>query len=207
MIIIKKNYILAVLNDHFVFFNTDTKTKTDIKLPFEILPYTPFYHYLFESDIDKQQSFKAIIFDKLGFKPSQLNPFEQRKLFILMPDDILEIDKKILSEYFIMSRWRVSLCTQNLLCMQNSSLNYICISKTSRVYVMSHIENGSVKSKKFYDVNNIQPENILEEIKIHYDNNLPVFINNINGDNIFNNLGTNIYFDDILNNCMLLNKF
>ncbi len=192
-----KNYLVFVLNDSFVF--VDIKTKEHIKFVFPItpLPFTPFYYHFFQLDNEVEKKFTSDIKEKLN-----LSKILYTKFYIISPDDILEVDRRILIDFF--STWfksKLAFMNQNLIITDIASRQipeYISISQTNRSYILSYIKDYKIILNKFYPIN-LDLEQIENEIKnINPDYNIPIFVNNLNPNKL--DIGTKVSLEEFIKN-------
>lgn len=204
----KKEYLVFVLNESFLFVDLAKNQLTEISFPISPIPYVPFYHYLYELEVQKEigKSFFSIIFEKLGLpqKPHG-GMFNFIELYIVIPDDTLQVDKRILEDYFFMYIGRkITIIEQNML-ISTQETDYLSISQTVRSYVFAYIKGGYTKVKKFYPSNQIfDIETIKKEIDyLHEDcrtKNFPIFINNLSKNTIPQNIGISVEIETFLKN-------
>lgn len=191
----RKEYFIIVCNNHFLFIDKKTKIQTEIKLPIVPMPYTPFYHYLFDIKTEKGERFDDIILKELGLNAKLVKIFDKIDVVLLVPDDSLLIDRKILTEYFYvqMAAKKVTIAVQSLL-LGGFTENFIAISQTKRVYSFTYIKQGFVAVQKFFDVMEFDFKNAEKEIQnLHADciyERFPIFINGVEQSNIPSSLGT-----------------
>lgn len=173
------------------------KPESDLfKIPFNIenqIPNTSFYHYFFEDSSD----YSKIIANNLG-------KLRFDKLSILIPDDTLATDRRIIQEFFMLS---CATKTPNVIpqCSLLSVIdkNYISISRSYRCFAIWYIKNNIPVASKFLDKNILDISLIKQNIRtLHADceyNNFPIYINNIDEDmSYFNELGQLISLHELL---------
>lgn len=203
-----KKYIITVCNNSFSFYNINDNSYKIIKFTNTLIPYTPFYHYLFEENFD-QEIINYLFECNIDTIKGKL--FNNYQAVILYPDDTLEIDRKILSDYFFMRGFKkIVICSQSLL-LSKEEIDYISISQTVRAFIISCIKNGNIETKQYFDVNkfNISEfENIVKNLcfnnGIKCDN---IFVNKIDENIIPNDLGKIITLENLNKNCKeLLHK-
>lgn len=203
-----KKYIITVCNNSFSFYNINDNSYKIIKFTNTLIPYTPFYYYLFEENFD-QEIINYLFECNIDTIKGKL--FNNYQAVILYPDDTLEIDRKILSDYFFMRGFKkIVICSQSLL-LSKEEIDYISISQTVRAFIISCIKNGNIETKQYFDVNkfNISEfENIVKNLcfnnGIKYDN---IFVNKIDENIIPNDLGKIITLENLNKNCKeLLHK-
>lgn len=210
----KKEYLVFVLNESFLFVDLTTNQPIEISFPISPIPYVPFYHYLYELEIQKEigKPFFSIIFEKLGLpqKPHG-GTFNFIELYVVIPDDTLQVDRRILEDYFFMYIGRkITIIEQNLL-ISTQETDYISISQTTRSYVFTYVKEGYTKAKKFYPSTQIFD---IETMKREFDylhedcknKKLPVLVNHLCKNTIPKNVGASVEIETFLKNWNLYQK-
>lgn len=189
----KKEYIVVVCRDCFVFYNKDNNLKESVSFSIQPIPNVPFYHYLFEGETEK---FIRDIQTKISIKKSAL--------YILIPDDALGIDIKVLQEFFIQLGCRKIIFSKQNILLSNCVEDYISISFTSRVVAISYVKSGGAESVDFFDYNEFDVKNISYIIKnLHNDcvySDFKIYVNSIGISNNYEDIGKIVQVDDIVNN-------
>lgn len=164
------------------------------------VPNVPFYYYLFDEGKIEINNAKT-----------EIKNLKIRNATIFLPDDCmeLEVDKKILTEFFMLCGVKkIEIKFQGLF-MSSEDKKYISIAKTSRAIALQYIVNEKLIAIKYLDNCNMDKEKIkLEVSNIHYEceyENIPIYINNINQDmEEFNDIGALISLKDIVNNISII---
>ncbi|EQF25044.1 hypothetical protein QEW_2132 [Clostridioides difficile CD160] len=189
----KKEYIVVVCRDCFVFYNKDNGLKESVSFSIQPIPNVPFYHYLFEGETEK---FIRDIQTKVSIKKSAL--------YILIPDDALGIDIKVLQEFFIQLGCRKIIFSKQNILLSNCVEDYISISFTSRVVAISYVKSGGAESIDFFAYNEFDVKNISYIIKnLHNDcvySDLKIYVNSIGISNNYEDIGKIVQVDGIVNN-------
>lgn len=189
----KKEYIVVVCHDCFIFYNKDNDLKESVSFSIHPIPNVPFYYYLFEGETEK---FIRDIQAKVSIKKSAL--------YILIPDDALSIDIKILQEFFMQLGCRKIIFSKQNIVLSNCEENYISIFFTSRAIAISYVKNGGAEAVDFFDYNEIDFKNLSYIVKnLHNDcvySGLKIYVNNIGSSNNYEDIGEIVQVDDIINN-------
>jgi hypothetical protein len=155
------------------------------------MPNVPFYHYLWEEGSQYALKLKQEV-GNLRFK----------KLILLLPDDTLEVDKKVIEQAFMMfcSAKKVTSILQ--CCLLSKQHNrYVAIARTARCLIISYVKYNKRIAARFLDKETVDIQKIRSEIRnLHNDcefNDLPIYINNLNEDmNTFSELGQMVSFTE-----------
>jgi DNA mismatch repair ATPase MutS len=191
-------FYIIVGNNGFIIKKENDDQENTIGLH-QFIPNIPPYHHLF--DKDKKEYIKDIT--------NQIKRLRIKKAAIIFPDDSidLEVDKRILIEFFM--QCGVKKIQVNFQCFLLSLENkrYISVSKTTRTIVMQYIAYNKSISKKYYDKEYTDMEQLALDMKnLHTDceyGMIPVYINNINNDmERFKSVGRLISLYDIISNIM-----
>lgn len=176
-----KKYIVAVLRNHFVFYELSSQKVVESYLPIEPLPCVPFYHYLFNMRAKKDVYYGELILEQIEGSKKPFILSTNRKFYFLAPDDATPIDKTILVEYFLMTmRGKCSTMEQYELMAQQYP-SYIFISQTCRLFVFSYVNNRKREAVKCLPLH-IKNEEAFQSIIKEFHNNgalkdTPVFVN------------------------------
>jgi hypothetical protein len=162
------------------------------------IPNTPFYYHLFDENKTYAKDIREVV-----------KSLKIRKATILLPDDSidLEVDKRILTEFFMRCGVRKVQCNFQCYLLNLENKKYISLSKTTRAIVIHYINDNKSISKKFYEKDFLDIEQILIDMRnLHIDcqyDSMPVYINNLNNDmEKFKGIGELISFHDIIANIM-----
>ena len=204
----KKEFLVFVLNESFLFVDLATNQSTEISFPISPIPYVPFYHYLYELELQKEigKPFFAIIFEKLGISQKPHGGiFNFIELYIVIPDDTLQVDKRILEDYFFMYIGKKITIIEQSLLISTQEKDYISISQTVRSYILTYVKDGYAKAKKFYPSNQIfDIETLKKEFDyLHEDcknKRVPILINNLCKNTIPQNIGVSVEIETFLKN-------
>lgn len=168
-------HFIIVGNNEFIIKKENDFSEEAVKFQ-SIVPNVPFYHHLYDQNRDF-----------IAENSSRIKKIGMKNVTILLPDDTIdiEVDKRLLSEYFVQYRAKVSVDYQCFyLC--SDCRKYISISKTSRIIVMQYIMDAKVVATKYYDKELKEVQRISQDIKeLHMDcrnGDVPVFINNVGND-------------------------
>jgi DNA mismatch repair ATPase MutS len=169
-------FYIIVRNNSFIIKREDDDLESVIELQ-TFIPHIPAYYHLF--DEDKENYIKDI--------KGEIKRLKIKNATIIFPDDSidLEVDKRVLTEFFLQAG--VKKIQVNFQCFFLSfDKKYISVSKTARTLIMQYIAYNKSVSKRYYDKNYTDIEQIMIDIKkLHTEcanNRIPVFINNINND-------------------------
>jgi hypothetical protein len=170
-------FYIIVSNNSFIIKKEGSNSENIIHLE-SFIPNVPAYHHLFDTD-------------KKGYTEDitkQIKGLKIKNAAIICADDAIdiELDKKILTEYFLQSGVKKVEINPQCFFLNLESKKYIAISKTTRTIVMQYIAYKQSISKKYYDKAYDDLERIKSDMKyLHADceyDMIPVFINNINND-------------------------
>lgn len=124
----KNEYIVVVCRDCFMFYHKDNDLKERISFSIQPIPNVPFYHYLFEGDVE---NYIRNVQTKVSIKKATL--------YVLISDDALSIDIRILQEFFTQLGCRKLIFSKQNILLSNYVENYVSISFTNRVIAVSYI--------------------------------------------------------------------
>lgn len=193
----RKEYLVITLIDRFLIYDMKTWESYELKLPYTPAPNIPFYHYLWEKDI---QDMKSLMPSGVETKGILSNCF-----VILLPDDALQADENMICEFFMQSGAKKITRLKQCCLMANWKSPYICLSETCRLVILSYIEAGEVKAQNFYDKDNFDISNLPEYISLLHQNcrggNLPIYINKLWENSLTLDSATSITMDDLLIRC------
>lgn len=197
MFIPAKFYIVVGNSSFFI-----RKEASDINVEIQLetfAPYIPPYHHLFD---ENKRSYLLDV-------TSQIKRLRMKNVTIILPDDSVElaVESKILTGFFTENGVSKIKATYQCFLLNLDNKKYISLSKTTRNIVMHYIAYREASATRYYDINHTNIEEIAEDLKnIHNHckyNDIPVFMNNINGNmEEFNSLGTLVSLDDIFTNAM-----
>jgi len=189
----KKKFLIIMCKNKLILRKPESNL---FELPFYIenqIPNTPYYHYFFESNND----YGKIIINAIG-------KLRFDKLSILIPDDTLETDRRIIQEFFMLHcATRTPTIIPQCSLLSNTDKNYISISRSCRCISIWYIKNNIAIASRFLDKDIKDISFIKENIRVlHADceyGNLPIYINNIEADmSYFDGLGQLVSFDELL---------
>ena len=158
--------------------------ENDIFIPFEMpgiekIMNIPFYHQFAEKLVESQAAFKEFVKSIYGKKLLK-NIFA-----IIIPDDTSALESIFINEFFVNSGACKAVAQMTMgQAVSKEDKKYISISKSSRNIILQYVNNNEVRARKFYDVNDYNTEEIIEDAKrLHIDieyGGVPIFINNFN---------------------------
>ncbi|SHK09558.1 hypothetical protein SAMN02745163_03213 [Clostridium cavendishii DSM 21758] len=193
--LMKKTFFIIVLNDRFIVVDLKTYDRTELKFNIDKLPYTLFYHYLFENDESLEYMKK-----ELG---SKLGRIIKSDAIISIPEDSNYLDKRIVVEIFEgLGIRKIIIMSQNAN-FSNLETTFITLSKTERVYSLSYFKDNNLQKIKYFDINSFNLKNIELEIKnldkdCEY-NNSAFYVNCLNSNELIN-FGRPVYLNDFIDN-------
>lgn len=167
-------------------------------LPFNLenldnVPNVPFYHHYAKKLNESVTLLKSFIKSEYG------SFISKPVLAIIIPDDTTELERAFLQSYFsnVSKAVAISLMSQTL---SGEYHRYISVSRTARAIALHYVSEGEVLAERYYDVNTYDVDQIrLDASRLHIDADLddvPVFVNNLNGDMIdFMDMGEVIFAD------------
>ncbi|MGO1044105.1 hypothetical protein ACTPEO_15320 [Clostridioides difficile] len=189
----KNEYIVVVCRDCFMFYHKDNDLKEKISFSIQPMPNVPFYHYLFEGDVE---NYIRNVQAKVSIKKAIL--------YVLIPDDALSIDIRIIQEFFTQLGCKKIIFSKQNIILSNCVENYISISFTNRVIAVSYIKNGGAEAIDFLNYNEFDTKNLSCVIKsLHNDcvySNFKIYVNDIGISNEYKDIGKIVQIDDIVNN-------
>ena len=195
MFVSAKFYII-VSNNSFIIKKEDDHSEYIIHLQ-QFIPNIPAYYHLF--DKDKENYINDI--------KSQIKRLKIKNVTIILPDDCIdiEIDKQILIEFFLQCGVKKIQVDFQCFLLNLDNKKYISISNTTRAIVMQYISYRNSISKKYYEKDYMDIEQIELDMKNLHDDCqytvVPVYINNINNDmERFNFVGDLVSLDNIIAN-------
>lgn len=190
-----KLYII-VSNNSLIIKKEDDYSKYIIPLQ-QFIPNIPAYYHLF--DQDKENYIKDI--------KSQIKELKIKNATIIFPDDAMdiEVDKQMVIEFLMQCGVKKIQVDFQCFYLNLNNKKYISISKTPRLIVMQYITHGKSISKKYYEKDYTDIEQIKMDMKnLHPDcqyGGIPIYINNINNDmERFRGVGDLISLDNIIIN-------
>ena len=173
MIITNKNILLKNReNDEFIPFDMPG---------IERVMNIPFYHQFAEKLAESQIAFKNFVKEIYGKKLSK-NIFA-----IIIPDDTSALESIFINEFFVNSGACKAVAQMTMgQALSKTDSRYISVSKSARNITLQYINNNEVRVRRFYDINDYNTEDIIEDAKrLHIDveyEDVPIFINNFNMD-------------------------
>ena len=189
-------FYIIVSNNSFIIKKEDDYPEYIINLQ-QFIPNIPAYYHLF--DEDKENYIKDI--------KNQIKGLKIKNATIILPDDCMDIqiDKQILTEFLIQCGVKKIQADFQCFLLNSNDKKYISISRTTRVIVMQYISYRNSISKKYYEKDYTDIEQIKLDMKnLHADcqyTMVPVHINNINNDmEKFRVIGDLISIDNIIAN-------
>lgn len=139
----------------------------------------PFFHQFAQRIAECQHYFKEFIKEIYG---KRLN---HNVLAIVVPDDTSALERIFIKEFFLNSGACKAVAQITMgQALTKEHQRFISLSMSTRNITLQYINNGEVKARKYYDVNEYDPEVIAEDAKrLHIDieyKDVPIFINNFN---------------------------
>jgi hypothetical protein len=194
---VRKEYLVITSIDKFIIYDMKSWESYELKLPYTPAPNIPFYHYLWEKDVQDMKSLMPSGVDTKGLLGASF--------VILMPDDALQADEKMICEFFMQSGGKKITKLKQCCLMADWKSPYICLSETCRLVVLSYIEAGEVKAQNFYDKDTFDMSSLSEYISLLHqncrDNTLPIYINKLWENSLTLDSAANISLDDMLIRC------
>lgn len=189
-------FYIIVSNNSLIIKKEDDYSEYIINLQ-QFIPNIPAYYHLF--DADKENYIKDI--------KNQIKGLKIKNATIIFPDDCMDIqiDKQILIEFLMLCGVKKTQVDFQCFLLNLNDKKYISISKTTRLIVMQYIAYRNSISKKYYEKDYTDIEQIKLDMKnLHPDcqyTMIPVYINNINNDmGRFKVIGNLISLDNIIAN-------
>ena len=171
MIITNKNILVKIKEkDEFATFEMPG-LEEDLNIPF--------YHQFASRIAECQKYFKDFIRELYGKR------FSKNILAIIIPDDTSALERIFINEFFLNSGACKAVAQTTMgQTLSKEHTKYISLSMSTRNITLEYINNGEVKVKKYYDVNDYDPKKICEDAKrLHIDieyGGVPIFINDFN---------------------------
>jgi len=139
----------------------------------------PFYHQFAGRIAECQHHFKYFINRLYGKK------YSKNILAIITPDDTSPLETIFIKEFFLNSGACKAVAQITMgQALSKTDSKYISVSRSSRNIILEYVNNGDIKAKKYYDIDDYNVEVIGEDAKrIHIDveyTDVPIYINNFN---------------------------
>lgn len=156
-----------LFRDNVIYVKTDANDKT-VEYSLDNLttyPNVPFYHYIFDDEkIIKELnlSIKNILNNGSNFKQLLLGSMA----FIIMPDDVTDIERRALDELGKMLGFKeVILASECALTASYEEQNFISISRTCRMTILTYMKNKCVYKQKFIENKNYTSKELLSAVR------------------------------------------
>lgn len=192
------NFYIIVSNNSFIIKKEGEPLEKTIELQ-SFIPNVPAYHNLFDKD-------KANYIEDIR---KQIKSLKIKNAVIVLPDDAVdvEVDQRVLIEFFMLCGVKKTQLNFQCFLLSLQDKKYVSISKTVRNMVVQYIEYNKVISRKYYEKDYSDMEQLVLDIKSlngDYEYGMiPVYINNMNGDmESFNIMGNMVSLDDIIENAV-----
>ncbi|OPJ63794.1 hypothetical protein [Clostridium oryzae] len=192
------NFYIIVSNNSFIIKKEGEPLEKTIELQ-SFIPNVPAYHHLFDKD-------KANYIEDIR---KQIKSLKIKNAVIVLPDDAVdvEVDQRVLIEFFMLCGVKKTQLNFQCFLLSLQDKKYVSISKTVRNMVVQYIEYNKVISRKYYEKDYSDMEQLVLDIKSlngDYEYGMiPLYINNMNGDmESFNIMGNMVSLDDIIENAV-----
>jgi len=206
-----KNRFFVILRDNKMLININDQSNlveysfTDL----ETYPNIPFYINIFETN-NIRKNLKPMVYENLNtlsekiFKP---------EVFVLVDDDTMGIEKRAIEEFILISLApkKVAMVEQCLLLSPTGIEQYISVSKSCRLIILSYIKNRDILAQKFIENKDYSVEELIKLIRTLHDdckfNKLDIYLNGTHLKK-YSEIGKVIDIYELLNNTqkLLLNS-
>ncbi|NLL51623.1 MAG: hypothetical protein GX248_02835 [Peptococcaceae bacterium] len=144
------------------------------------LPNIPFYHHIWSEFLKYKKTFSKFFRDELTGK-SWAGMILKSHAYVAVPDDMLEFEKVLTIEFFMQTCSRKVDVKPECLLLAPQLEEYIAVSRTCRMLVISHIHAGSIKGRLYLENNEYTVEELKTFIAELLDDrdraDLPIFLN------------------------------
>ncbi|WBW95066.1 hypothetical protein [Oceanirhabdus sp. W0125-5] len=198
-----RDKLFIVLRDNKMIVKVNNEDKL-IEYHFNTLtsyPNIPFYVNIFELG----SIFKEIKCEVLSKIRSNVKRFLKPEIFVLIDDDAMGIEKRAIIEFISItfSPKETFLVEQSAVLSPFDTKEYISISKTCRLFVVSYIKDRKVIAQKFIDNKELLVDELKELIKeLHNDcryKKMEIFLNGIHLKN-YTEIGQLVEINELLTN-------
>ncbi|WBW94939.1 hypothetical protein [Oceanirhabdus sp. W0125-5] len=171
-VIFRDNKMLISINDQSNLIEYSFK---DLKT----YPNIPFYVNIFDTD-NMKKKIKPIVYENLNtlsekiFKP---------EIYILAEDDTMSIEKRLIDDFMFttLAPKKVFFVDQCVLLTSSNIDDYISISKSCRMFILSYIKSNHIIAQKFIDKKDYSSEELNKLINSLHDdcksNKIDIFLN------------------------------
>lgn len=197
-----KKYVVAILANHFAFYELSSQKIVETQLPIEALPCVPFYHYLFDMKARNGESYGELLLEQIEGSKKPFILSSHRAFHFLAPDDATRIDEAALNQFFsIALRGKIYEMKQYELLAQQYP-TYIFISQTCRSFIFSYVKNRkreAVKCLPLHVKNKETFQEMVQELRQHDAlENIPVFVNRSEKNDIPDEIGQELSLPQLL---------
>ena len=176
-----KNHYIVLLRNNKVYIRINQQKET-LEYHINDIPYypnVPFYVHLFSiEDLDKE--LRSFVRRNLyTLKEKLFNP----EVFVLIDDDTVGIEYTAIKEFLMQSfkAKTVYISFQYLFVAPVDSPSYVCISKSSRMFILSYIKNLELIAQEYLPRNDYTIDEMKEQINhLHQDcrtGSVPIYLN------------------------------
>jgi len=166
------------------------------------MPNIPFYHHIWSDFIKYKRSFSKFFRNELIGK-SWAGMILKSNTYVAIPDDMLEFEKALTTEFFMQTCSRKVYLKPECLLLAPQEEDYISISRTCRMTILSYIQAGDIEERLYlanedYSIEEIEMY-IAELLAGREWKGLPIYLN---GEDLeqYQELGTWIEPKNILKN-------
>lgn len=197
-----KKYMVAVLANHFAFYELSSKKVIEVRLPIDTLPCIPFYHYLFDKKTKEGEYYNGLILEQIEGSKRPFILSTHRKFYFLVPDDATMVDIAALGKYFSMTMHGRSRAIKQFELLAQQYPTYIFISQTCRSFVFSYVNKRKREAVKCLPLHINDEEVFQNTIQEFHKNgtleNIPVFVNRSEKNNIPCKIGQELSLQQLL---------
>ncbi|NLM20905.1 MAG: hypothetical protein GX207_04055 [Peptococcaceae bacterium] len=166
------------------------------------LPNIPFYHHIWSEFIKYKKEFSKFFREELIGK-SWAGMLLKSQAYVAVPDDMLEFEKALTTEFFMQTCSRKVDTKPECLLLAPQEGEYIAVSRTCRMVIISHIQAGNIEDRLYLE----NKEYTVEELKMFIAGlldgrngvDLPIYLNG-EGLELYSSLGSLVEPRTILQN-------
>ncbi|MEL7567723.1 MAG: hypothetical protein AAGU27_22990 [Dehalobacterium sp.] len=200
----KASSVFLILRDNsFICKKTDDSRSFVFKFnDIKNMPNVPFYHQIWNDSAKYIKLYKNFYKNEVMYN-SIISSFLKYHAYVAIPDDALEVDRKIVIEFLLQCGSKSVRVTPECMLIGRHDDAYIVLSRTSRMIVLSYVLDGKVAHQQYLERNDYSVEELKSYISMLLNNRelgkIPVYLNGEKMDQ-YSGLGFFVEPESILEN-------
>lgn len=203
-------YFIALRNNCFICKRADHEGPFVFRFEGILnMPNVPFYHHIYNDEFaDYFRLFKEFCRNDL-FNDSLLSKIIKPDTYLALPDDALEVDRRIVKEYLLTCGSRNVTIASECALLAPPAGTYLALAYTARMIVLTLMTDGQIMQQKYLEKKAYPVEELRDIIRafVNYRDfsQIPVYLT---GESIkpYSGLGTAVEAEAILDNYISLIK-